>query len=125
MNITQYQSFIMWKATNPKDRSPLSLSAYIDKQNVSFDEVQSFMNHDNYGKDLAKATRFLINNELPDLIWSIYEQVKLKKKGADLESLMKIIQPKKSEDSGGIFSAFDESLTPEQKKQILSRLDKK
>lgn len=126
MNTSQYQAFVMWKATNPTKRNPASLHAYMEQNDLSMNEVEAFMNHENFAKDLQRATRFTINQELPDLMWSVFESVKTKRKAQDLEALMKLLDPKASkDDAGNIFSAFDENLTDKQKEQIIKRLNKK
>lgn len=117
----------MWKAQNPKQRDPFHLEAFVEENLLTLKDINEFMTYENYAQDLASATRFLIINDLPDLMWSIYERTKDKRQAKDLESLMRLLFDKKviqESDAGNVFSAYDEDLTPEQRKQIAERLNK-
>jgi hypothetical protein len=126
MDKQKYQQFIMWKATHPGKRKPSSLSAYIQDHELSIDDINTYMNSESYTRDLNRATRFLISSELPDLMWSIYDQVKDKRRGTDLEALTRLLfDPKikdKSESDNEVFEEFDTNLTEEQKKFFLKSI---
>lgn len=116
----------MWSAQDPKNRKPISLSAYKEENGITSEEIQEFISHPNYGQDLLTATRFLIQQKLPALLWSLYNKAELKASGKDLEALYSMLFDKRINDSNKAptFSEFDEQLTDEQMEQIAKRLQK-
>lgn len=129
MDKNKYEQFIMWKATHPSKRQPATLSVYVQDNQLKIEELNEFMTRDSYVRDLNRATRFLISSELPDLMWNIYDQVKDKRRGTDLEALTRLLyDPKvkdKSESDADIFEDFAETMTAEQKKFFLENIDEK
>lgn len=119
----------MWRAKNPKERDPSSLSAYMDQNSLTYDDLNEFLNHPTYAEDLRSATNFYLVNEIPDLLWSLHEKVKTKQKGQDLEALIRLLfSDKYRPNEGGAEDAINisDKLTDEQKEQILKRsLEKK
>lgn len=128
MDTKKYQEYIMWKAEHPKKREPLSFSAFLEEHELTIKDIEVFTQYKNYGEDLNRATRFLMVNEMPDLMWSLYDKVKTKQKGSDLESLYRLLFDPKvtraTESAQEVFTAFDETLTEEQKRQIAERYGK-
>ena len=129
MDIDKYQNFVMWKAENPQTRQPKNISAYMQMHNLTAETIEQFMQHENYTQDLNRAVRFLMVNELPDLMLSLYEKVKSKQKGTDLESLYKLVLDPKvtkgQEEAGNVFGEFAQSIDAKQASQIAQRLSKK
>lgn len=129
MDKNKYQNFVLWKAQNPDTRKPQTISEYLQDNKLTIEEVESYMNHENYSKDLMRAVRFFMVNELPDLLWSLNKKAKTRLQGKDLESLTKLVldpkTTKDAEDDANIFTDFTESIDPKQAKQIAKRMLKK
>jgi hypothetical protein len=127
MKKQQYHNFIMWKSSNPTQREPSSLTAYMTANSLSTSDIEAFMNHESYSLDLLRATRFYLVNELPDMMWTLYSKAKTKQKAQDISALLDVVYSDKYakvEEKEDI-AQLEEKLTDEQRDQILQRALKK
>lgn len=121
-NETIYRIFITWKSRPPQKADPQNPQEFCEKYKVTMSDLREFMERPEYADDILTNTIGWAKTKTPELIQSIYKEVKESKNVADLERFLNVIYEIKKKDkvNSQQFNFFN-NLTDEQYANILKR----
>lgn len=119
-----YKAFLEWKAKPITADSPLqTYDDFCEKNHTNMKELQSFQDSPGFHDDLVAETLLWAKGKTPELIHTVYNQIKLSKSVNDLARFMELvhgIKEKKDSASTQQYNFFN-NLTPEQYESIIRR----
>ena len=117
-----YKIFVLWKSRPPQKTDPQNPAEFCTKYNVTLSDLREFVERPEYPDDTLNASIGWAKSKTPELIQSIYKEVKESKNVADLERFLNVIyEIKKKDKVNNQQINFYNGLSDEQYNVILKR----
>jgi len=117
-----YRIFIRWRSKPSSKEEPQNPTDFCKEYGVTMNDLRAFCDRPEYADDLLIETLAWAKSKTPELIQSIYKEVKESKNVADLERFLNVIYEikKKDKTNNQQFNFFN-NLTEDQYESILKR----
>lgn len=117
-----YKRFIVWRSRPITINDPQNPEEFAAKYKTTLATLREFADRPEYGDDLLIATLNWAKARTPELIQTVYKEVKQSKDVGDLEKFLNIVYEikKKDKTNNNQFNFFNQ-LTEQQYESILKR----
>jgi len=126
----KYLLFVKWMAlpleTKEKNNLPLNNKQFMDKYNISYNELQEFVDAETFSEDLERETIRWGKRQLPEILHSVYKKFLETKKPEharlfkDLLNASKVEEKEKANSNINQFNFFN--VDEEKRREITERM---
>lgn len=118
-----YRAFVRWKTIPLTQNDPQSLEAFCELHSVSKETILEFVQKPEYGDDILISTLSWAKSKTPELMHTIYREVKNNKSVSDLQKFLELAHDleKKQNSKSNTQNNFFINLPDDQYKNIVTR----